>query len=150
MNGTLNKVMLIGNLGKDPEIHHFDEGQSVARFPIATTESYTNRQTGERVEKTEWHNIVVRNKLAEICHKYLRKGDKVYVEGKIRTREYTDRDGNRRFITEIIVSDFTFLSPKKQDSLDQPSPYSSGDNPAQDTPSSNPIQNNEEEDDLPF
>lgn len=150
MNGTLNKVMLIGNLGKDPEIHHFDEGQSVARFPIATTESYTNRQTGERVEKTEWHNIVVRNKLAEICHKYLRKGDKVYVEGKIRTREYTDRDGNRRFITEIIVSDFTFLSPKKQDPLENPSTYPTEDNSSVDNSSSTEPLSNNEEDDLPF
>jgi len=115
MNGTLNKVMLIGNLGRDVEIHYFDDGQSVARFPIATTESYTDRNTGQRMEKTEWHNIVVRNKLAEICHKYLKKGDKVYVEGKIRTREYTDRDGQRRFVTEINTIQLSFLSPRRTD-----------------------------------
>ncbi len=150
MNGTLNKVILIGNLGKDPEIHYFEEGQSVARFPIATTESYTNRQTGEKVERTEWHNIVVRNKLAEICHKYLRKGDKVYVEGKIRSREYTDREGNRRFITEIIVSDFTFLSNKRAENT-----YPEAQGPVQ-SPQSTPQtpapeqQTEEPEDDLPF
>ena len=85
MAGTINKVILIGNLGDDVKMHYFEGGNSIGRFPIATSESYTNKQTGEKVINTDWHNIVVRNKLAEICEKYLSKGDKVYVEGKLKT-----------------------------------------------------------------
>ncbi|PDH52282.1 MAG: single-stranded DNA-binding protein, partial [Cryomorphaceae bacterium MED-G11] len=83
MSGTLNKVMLIGHLGDDVKIKHFDNGGCLARFPLATNESYTNKTTNEKVTNTDWHNIVLRNKAAEICEKYLSKGDKVYVEGKI-------------------------------------------------------------------
>ncbi len=111
MNGTLNKVMLIGNVGKDVEVHYFDNQSLVARFPLATSEVYKDR-TGQRVERTEWHNIVARNQVAEIFKNYLRKGDKIYIEGKIRTREYTDKEGNKRYFTEIHVQQFTFLSPK--------------------------------------
>ena len=85
MSGTLNKVMLIGHLGDDVKIHYFEGGNCIGRFPIATNESYTNKQTGEKVTNTDWHNIVVRNKAAEICEKYLSKGDKVYVEGRLKT-----------------------------------------------------------------
>ncbi|MDH3381173.1 MAG: single-stranded DNA-binding protein, partial [Flavobacteriaceae bacterium] len=88
MARTLNKVMLIGHLGDEVKTHYFEGGNCIARFPIATNESYTNKQTGEKVTTTDWHNIVVRNKLAEICKKYLSKGDKVYCEGKIKNREY--------------------------------------------------------------
>ena len=85
MSGSLNKVMLIGNLGDDVKMVNFDDGGCLGRFPIATNESYNNKQTGEKVVNTEWHNIVVKNKAAEICAKYLKKGDKVYVEGKLKT-----------------------------------------------------------------
>ena len=87
MSGSLNKVMLIGNLGDDVKMVNFDDGGCLGRFPIATNESYNNKQTGEKVVNTEWHNIVVKNKAAEICAKYLKKGDKVYVEGKLKTRK---------------------------------------------------------------
>ena len=83
MSGSLNKVMLIGNLGDDIKMHHFEDGGCVGRFPLATNENYTNKQTGERVTNTEWHNIVVRNKAAEICNQYLKKGDKVVTSGGI-------------------------------------------------------------------
>lgn len=109
---TLNKVMLIGNLGDDVKMHYFEGGNCVGRFPIATSESYTSKQSGERITNTEWHNIVVRNKAAEICEKYLKKGDKIYVEGRIKSRQWQGEDGNTRYSTEIQVQDFTFLTPK--------------------------------------
>ena len=96
MSGTLNKVMLIGHLGDEVKIHYFEGGNCIARFPIATNETYTNRQTGEKVSNTEWHNIVVRNKAAEICEKYLNKGDKIYVEGRLKTRQWQGEDSSSR------------------------------------------------------
>ena len=92
MSGSLNKVMLIGNLGDEVKMHHFDGGGCIGRFPIATNENYTNKTTGEKVSNTEWHNVVVRNKAAEVCEKYLSKGDKIYVEGKIKTRKWQSRN----------------------------------------------------------
>ena len=112
MAGTINKVILIGHLGDEVKMHYFEGGNSIGRFPIATNETYTNRQTGEKITNTEWHNIVVRNKLAEICEKYLTKGDKVYVEGRLKNRQY-EVDGQKRYTTEIQVQDMTFLSTKK-------------------------------------
>ena len=114
MQGTLNKVMLIGHLGDEVKMHYFEGGNSIGRFPLATNESYTNKD-GDRVTTTEWHNIVVRNKLAEICEKYLTKGDKIYCEGRIKTRQYTTDDGQTRYVTEIHVRELTFLSNKKQE-----------------------------------
>jgi len=113
MAGTLNKVMLIGHLGDEIKMHYFEGGNSIGRFPLATNETYTNRQTGEKVTTTEWHNIVVRNKLAEICEKFLSKGDKVYLEGRIKTRQWEGQDGAKRYSTEIHVTDMTFLTTKK-------------------------------------
>ncbi|WBX73768.1 single-stranded DNA-binding protein [Tenacibaculum pacificus] len=112
MAGTVNKVILIGHLGDELKMHYFGEGNAVGRFPLATNENYTNRQTGEKINNIEWHNIVVRNKLAEICEKYLSKGDKVYCEGRIKTRQY-EADGQKRYTTEIQVQEMTFLSTKK-------------------------------------
>mgnify|MGYP001288770435 FL=1 len=113
MSGTLNKVMLIGHLGDDIKIHHFESGGSIGRFPLATNENYTNKNTGEKITNTEWHNIVVRNKAAEICEKYLSKGDKIYIEGRIKTRKWKAEDGADRYSTEINVNEFTFLTTKK-------------------------------------
>ena len=113
MSGTLNKVMLIGHLGDDIKIHHFDGGGSIGRFPLATNENYTNKNTGEKITNTEWHNVVVRNKAAEICEKYLSKGDKIYIEGRIKTRKWKAEDGADRYSTEINVNEFTFLNTKK-------------------------------------
>lgn len=112
MAGTVNKAILIGHLGDEVKMHYFEGGNAIGRFPIATNETYTNRQTGEKITNTEWHNIVVRNKLAEICEKYLTKGDKVYIEGRIKNRQY-EVDGQKRYTTEIQVQDMTFLSTKK-------------------------------------
>ncbi len=114
MSGTLNKVMLIGHLGDEVKMHYFDDKNCVGRFPLATNETYTNKQTNERVSNTEWHNIVVRNKAAEICEKYLSKGDKVYIEGRIKTRKWTDDKGMERYSTEIQCNDFTFLTNKNE------------------------------------
>ena len=109
MAGTLNKVMLIGHLGDEVKVHYFEGGGAIGSFPVATNESYTNKKTSEKVVTTEWHNIVVRNKLAEICEKYLKKGDKVYCEGRIKTRQW-EQEGVKRYTTEIHVVDMTFLS----------------------------------------
>ena len=125
MNGTLNKVMLIGHLGDDVKIHFFDGGGCVGRFPIATNEVYTNKTSGEKVTNTDWHNVVLRNKAAEICEKYLSKGDKIYIEGRIKTRKWKGEDGNDRYSTEINVNEFTFLSTKKVDSSGSESSNSS-------------------------
>ncbi len=114
MSGTLNKVMLIGHTGDEVKMHYFEGGGSIGRFPLATNETYTNRTTGEKVSNTEWHNIVVRNKAAEICEKYLNKGDKVYIEGILKTRKWQDEKGMDRYSTEIQCTDFTFLSPKSE------------------------------------
>lgn len=113
MAGTLNKVMLIGHLGDNVKIHYFEGGGSIARFPIATNETYTNKTTGEKTTTTEWHNIVVNNKLAEICEQHLNKGDKVYCEGKIRSREW-EQQGVKKTILEIHVQEMTFLSTKSE------------------------------------
>ena len=126
MSGTLNKVMLIGHLGDDIKMHYFDGGGSIGRFPLATNESYVNKSTGEKVSNTEWHNLVVRNKAAEICEKYLSKGDRIYVEGRIKTRKWTGEDGADRYSTEINVNEFTFLTTKKD--VSQTSPTDSSPN----------------------
>jgi single-strand DNA-binding protein len=133
--------MLIGHLGDDVKMHYFDGGGSIGRFPLATNESYTNKSTGEKVSNTEWHNIVVRNKAAEICEKYLSKGDRIYVEGRIKTRKWTGEDGADRYSTEINVNDFTFLTTKKDNSQEASPP--TGEKPkVEEAPP--------EKDDLPF
>jgi single-strand DNA-binding protein len=114
MTGTLNKVILIGHLGDDIKMHNFEGGGCIGRFPLATNESYTNKQTNEKVTNTEWHNVVVRNKAAEICQKYLSKGDKVYIEGRIKTRKWQDDKGIDRYSTEINCQEFTFLNTKNE------------------------------------
>lgn len=113
MANSLNKAMLIGHLGDEVKMHYFEGGNSLGRFPVATNESYTNKQTGEKITTTEWHNVVVRNKLAEICEKYLSKGDRVFVEGRIKTRQW-EQDGIKRYSTEIHAVDMTFLTTKKE------------------------------------
>lgn len=108
MSGV-NKVILIGNLGADPEVRHLQNGAAVANFRIATSETYKDRQTGEKREQTEWHSIVAWRGLAEITERYLRKGSKVYVEGKLRTRQWQDKDGNTRYTTEVHADEMTML-----------------------------------------
>jgi len=107
----INKVILIGNLGADPEIRYTQNGTPVANFNVATSETWRG-QDGNKEEHTEWHKIVVWRKLAEVCGEYLNKGSKVYIEGKIRTRKWQDKDGNDRYTTEIEARDVQFLTPK--------------------------------------
>ena len=143
--------MLIGHLGDEVKLHYFEGGNCIGRFPIATNETYTNRQTGEKVTNTEWHNIVLRNKAAEICEKYLSKGDKIYVEGRLKTRQWQGEDGNMRYTTEVHVQDFTFLSTRQEAGSPQEMTKSmtgttSGSNPQEVQAVNEP----EPEDDLPF
>jgi single-strand DNA-binding protein len=108
MAGGVNKVILVGNLGADPDMRYTPSGQGVCELRLATSESW-NDKNGQRQERTEWHRIVVWGKRAEVCSKYLSKGRQVYVEGRIQTRTYDDKDGNKRYITEIIAADVQFL-----------------------------------------
>jgi single-strand DNA-binding protein len=105
---SVNKAILVGNLGKDPEVRHLEGGVAVARFPIATSETFKDKN-GEKQERTEWHNIVVWRGLAEVAEKYLKKGQSVYIEGKIRTSNYQDKEGIQRYSTEIVADNMTML-----------------------------------------
>jgi len=110
----VNKVILVGNLGKDPEIRHLENGRAVVNFPIATSETYKTRD-GEKVTKTEWHNVVLWTPLAEIAEKYLSKGSQLYVEGKLTTRSWDDKDGNKRYTTEVVGREMTLLGGRPSD-----------------------------------
>lgn len=149
MSGTINKVILIGRLGDEVKMHYFDDNNCIGKFPLATDESFTNKN-GERVSVTDWHNIVVRNKAAELCEKYLTKGDLVYLEGRLKNRQWKAEDGQTRYSTEIHVNDFTFLSNRKAESADRP--VSSPQNAPKATPETPtaPKAENTPEDDLPF
>ena len=105
---SVNKVILVGNLGKDPDLRYTTAGTAVANFTLATSERYKDR-SGEQQKRTEWHNIVTWGNLAEICGKYLKKGKQVYIEGRIQSRSYDDRDGNKRYITEIVADQMKML-----------------------------------------
>jgi single-strand DNA-binding protein len=105
----INKVILVGNLGKDPETRYMPNGKAVTNFSIATSESWTDKQSGDKQERTEWHNIVMFEKLAEIAAEYLRKGSQVYVEGSLRTRKWQDKEGKDRYTTEIVARDMQML-----------------------------------------
>lgn len=108
----INKVILVGRLGQDPEMRYFQDGTALATFSIATSDNWQDKETGERKEKTEWHRIVAFKRLAEICGQYLSKGRQVYVEGKLQTREWEDRDGNKRWTTEIVANTMQMLGPR--------------------------------------
>lgn len=111
MNSLRNRVVLIGHLGAAPETKTFENGKTFTKFTLATTESYKNEQ-GERVSETQWHNLVAWGKVAEIAGKYLDKGKEIAVEGKLMTRNYNDKEGNKRYITEIVVNDLLMIGPK--------------------------------------
>jgi len=137
---SVNKVILVGNLGADPELRYTPSGAPVATFRIATNETWINRE-GQKEEKVEWHRIVAWGKLAEICGEYLHKGSQVYIEGRIRTRTWEDRDGNKRYITEILATNMQMLgSPRRE--METTSETSSLVSTGTDLP--------EEEDDIPF
>jgi single-strand DNA-binding protein len=107
MAGSVNKVILVGNLGKDPEVRRMTSGEPVVNLSLATSESWRDKASGERKEKTEWHRVVIFNKnLADVAEKYLRKGSKVYVEGQLQTRKWTDKDGQEKYSTEVVLQNF--------------------------------------------
>jgi single-strand DNA-binding protein len=137
---SVNRVILLGNLGKDPEVRTLESGVKVASFSIATTDSYKNK-AGEKIDTTEWHNIVAWKGLAEVAEKYLKKGSQIYLEGKIRQRSWEDKEGVKKYITEIIADTFTMLGAKKdsgtQEQKETSVPISTPATPGQD-------------DDLPF
>jgi single-strand DNA-binding protein len=108
----INKVIIVGHLGKDPEVRYTPSGSAVANFSVATSETWKDKTTGEKKERTEWHRIVAWDKLGEICGEYLSKGRQVYVEGKLQTRSYDDKDGIKRYTTEIIATDVQFLGAR--------------------------------------
>jgi single-strand DNA-binding protein len=109
---SINKVILVGNVGKDPVIRYFDKGVAKVTFPLATSESYTNQQ-GETITTTEWHNIVLWRAMAEVAEKTVKKGSQLYIVGKIKTRSYVDKDGNNKYITEILADTFLVLDKKQ-------------------------------------
>ena len=147
MSGSVNKVILIGNLGKDPDVRHLENGATVANFPIATSENYKDRKTGEKVSQTEWHNIVVWRGLADITERYLKKGDKVYIEGKLRTRSWQDQDGNTKYTTEVVADNLTMLGKSPDNSTSPPSqPAAATSSTTQNEAFSGP----DDSDDLPF
>lgn len=138
----INKVILVGHLGKDPEVRHLDNNVTVASFPLATSETYN--KDGKRIEQTEWHNIVMWRGLAEIAEKFLHKGKLVYIEGKIRTRSYEDKENVKRYTTEIVADNFTMLGRKSDfESTGTPGGFEN-ENPV------NYKENQDEEGDLPF
>ncbi len=116
MSKGLNKVLLIGNLGTDPELNYTQSGVAVCRFPLATDESWLD-QNGERKERTEWHRVVAWKRLAEICRDYLHKGSQVYLEGRIRTRSWDGQEGQKRYVTEVIASELVILSGRGAEGL---------------------------------
>ncbi len=148
----INKVILVGNLGKDPEVQTF-ETYKKATFSLATTEHSRDRESNE-VQHTEWHNIVMWRGLAEIAEQYLHKGSQVYIEGKIRTRSYDTKDGQKKYITEIQADNLVLLGGRKEgaDGNNQPQSYSSNSHPAQPVvpPISEPSEQHNDHDDLPF
>ena len=142
--GTINRVMVIGNFGANPELRTLPDGGSVTNFSVATTDVWTDKNNpGERREQTEWHRVTFFGRMAEILHEYGRKGAKVYVEGSLRTRKWTDKDGIERYATEIRGRDFTFLSPKSDDS----NSFQQNQTQTQAAPSTD---FNDMEDDIPF
>lgn len=120
---SLNKVLLIGNAGRDPEVRHLESGTVTATFSLATTDKFRDRTTGETKEQTEWHNIVCWRNLAEIAEKYVKKGTQLFIEGRIRTRSYNDKDGNVKYVTEIVADNMQLLGRKADNPASQGSGY---------------------------
>ncbi|MFO7851884.1 MAG: single-stranded DNA-binding protein [Bacteroidota bacterium] len=163
---SVNKVILVGNVGKDPEVRYIDTNVAVARFPFATSETYRSRD-GEKITTTEWHNVVLWRGLAEVAEKFVKKGSQLFIEGKIRTRSYDDREGNKRYITEIIADNMQMLGrrPDSQSTDSDNNGYSYSERSERTTPedtdsasqAENPFDtgndtpgDGDEPDDLPF
>jgi single-strand DNA-binding protein len=150
----VNKVILVGNLGKDPEVRHLEGDKKVAKFTLATTESYRDRN-GQRVENTEWHNVEFWGPVTEVIEKYLKKGSQVYIEGKLRTRSYEDKEGVKKYVTEVIGQNMTLIGGRPSDgqgegtgSYQEPATASSRSNRVNET--APPFTANNDGDDLPF
>lgn len=146
---SVNKVILVGNLGKDPEVRYTQGGSAVANFTMATTEQWKDAGSGERKERTEWHRVVVWGRQAEIAGEYLRKGRQVYVEGGLQTREWTDRDGNKRYTTEIKAQRVQMLGSRGGSEDRQPE-HDAHPEEIQSSPDVEPVSASYEEDDVPF
>ena len=138
---SVNKALIIGNLGQDPEIKYTQSGSPVANLSVATSERWKDKNTGEQKEQTEWHRVVVFGRLAEIAEQYLKKGSKVFIEGKIQTRDWEDAEGNKKYTTEVVAREMTMLDSRA--STD--SSASSSDNSAKDT-----AKDDNPEEDIPF
>jgi len=149
MAGSLNKVMLIGNLGADPEMREMPDGTKMAKFSIATTEKYTNKQ-GELISNTEWHNIVLWRRTAEVAEQYLKKGDSVYIEGKMKTRSWEDENGVKKYATDVQGDTMTMLGSRRENNPNDMgyNPPNNNTSSTEDNNSTNSAQNSV--DDLPF
>ena len=148
----VNKAILVGNLGKDPELSYTQNGTARCRFPLATSESYSN-SAGERQERTEWHNIVVWGKLAEFSEKYLTKGKQILIEGRLKTEKWQDRDGNQRYTTKVYAQNITLLGRREESSEGGGKPYGDGGGSSEDFPSQSkamPEIDTNEDDEVPF
>ena len=148
MAGSVNKVILVGNLGKDPEVRYLENGVSVARFPIATSETFTDKTSGEKREITDWHNIVLWRGLAKIAESYLKKGMKVYIEGKLKTRSWQDENQQTKYATEVVADQMVMLS-KAESSGDTSTNYPPT-NEQKHIPPMDQDLSSEPMDDLPF
>jgi single-strand DNA-binding protein len=151
----VNKVILVGNLGKDPDMKYTASGAAIANITVATTESWTDKQTNEKVEKTEWHRVVFFRRLAEIVGEYLRKGSQVYIEGKLQTRKWQGQDGQDRYTTEIVASEMQMLGSRGGDGGGgRPQGGGGGgfrsNQPAQNAPAQSGSDNDFNDDDIPF
>ena len=155
MAGGINKVILVGNLGQDPEIRYTADGRPIANFSIATSESWKDKNSGEKREKTEWHRVVVFGKLAEICGEYLSKGRQVYIEGKLQTRKWQGQDGQDRYTTEVVIDGFNGtmqMLGSREGGGGGPRPAAGGGGGSYQQDQGYPQQpyQNDKEDDIPF
>jgi single-strand DNA-binding protein len=148
---SLNKVMLIGNVGKDPEVRHLDSGVATTTITLATSETYTDKTTGQKVTNTEWHNVVLWRALAEVAERYVRKGSQIFIEGKIRTRSWEDKEGQKRYTTEVVADNLRLLG-KREDNPAISGGYSNNAAPGAAQPAMPKPAGDEpsEADDLPF
>ena len=148
----INKVILVGNLGAKPEVKYASNGNAIANLSVATSESWTDKNTGQKQERTEWHRVSLFGKLAEIAGQYLDKGSKVYVEGKLQTRKWQDQNGQDRYTTEVVVSGFngTLQMLDRRDDAGGSAPAPSQSAPSQAAPKITPVANDDFEDDIPF
>jgi single-strand DNA-binding protein len=151
----VNKVILVGNLGKDPEMKYTASGAAIANITVATSESWNDKQTGEKQEKTEWHRVVFFRRLAEVVGEYLRKGSQVYIEGKLQTRKWQDQNGQDRYSTEVVANEMQMLGGRAGDSGGRPQQQQGGSGfrnnpPAQQAPAQPSPDNDFADDDIPF